>query len=143
MAFLEWRQEWTVGVEELDRQHKRLIEVLNRLHDAMTLGTPRDAVARTVSDLISYTRYHFVREEDSMRVHGYPAYAEHKRQHDDFANMVLRFEEDLQSGRIALSVPLMQFLKTWLKEHIAGSDQAYSACLSGPAALKRPLAEVR
>lgn len=126
MAFITWSDTLAVNVEEIDRQHQRLIQIINSLHDAMKVGAPKAALDRIMSDLVSYTRFHFECEENLMRRNNYPDIEKHRQEHDSLTATVKRFEEDLKAGRVALSVPLMQFLKTWLKEHISNSDMAYS-----------------
>jgi hemerythrin-like metal-binding protein len=64
-----------------------------------------------------------------MRLHDYPGLATHKAQHDALTRQVLQFQLDFQSGRAAITVQLLQFLKSWLEQHIAGSDQQYAPYL--------------
>lgn len=134
MAFMEWKNNYSVHVEELDRQHQRLIQIINSLHDAMKIGAPKPALERILSDLVSYTRFHFQTEEQLMRAHRFPEYKEHLREHESLTSTVVRFDEDLRAGRVALSVPLMQFLKSWLSSHILQSDAKYSPFMTGRAA---------
>lgn len=134
MAFMEWKNNYSVHVEELDRQHQRLIQIINSLHDAMKIGAPKPALERILSDLVSYTRFHFQTEEQLMRAHRFPEYKEHLREHESLTSTVVRFDEDLRAGRVALSVPLMQFLKSWLSGHILQSDAKYSPFMTGQAA---------
>lgn len=134
MAFMTWEQSLSVQVAELDRQHQRLIQIINSLHDAMMVGAPRPALERILSDLVSYTRFHFQTEERLMKTHCFPEFAEHAREHESLTSTVARFDEDLRSGRVAVSAPLMQFLKSSLSGHITTSDAKYSPYISGRAA---------
>ena len=126
MAFIEWKPSYLVHVDELDRQHQRLVQLINSLHDAMKIGAPKQALERIVSDLATYTRFHFGNEERLMRLHGYPDIADHIQEHNQLTATVTRFEEDLRAGKVALSVSLMQFLKSWLTGHILGADMKYA-----------------
>ncbi|HPT28171.1 MAG TPA: bacteriohemerythrin [Bryobacteraceae bacterium] len=131
MAFIEWKPAYSVQVEDLDRQHQRLVELINSLHDAMKIGAPRQALERIVSDLVAYTRFHFQTEERLMQFHGFPLLSEHLREHESLTTTVVRFQEDLHAGRVAVSIPLMQFLKSWLTGHILGSDVQYAPYMKG------------
>jgi hemerythrin len=134
MSFIEWKTSYSVQVEELDRQHQRLVQLINSLHDAMKIGAPRTALERIVSDLVTYTRFHFKNEERLMRQHGFPLVEEHLKEHESLTTTVMRFEEDLRAGRVALSVPLMQFLKSWLTSHIMSADMKYTPYMTGSVA---------
>jgi len=134
MAFLEWKTSYSVQVEELDRQHLRLVQLINCLHDAMKVGAPRPALERILSDLVTYTRFHFQTEERLMRQYSFPLLGDHIEEHRSLATTVTRFEEDLRAGRVAISIPLMQFLRTWLTGHIVSSDMKYSPYMTGRAA---------
>ena len=131
MAFLEWKPAYSVQVDELDRQHRQLIRLINSLRDAMKVGAPKAAVERIVSDLATYTRFHFRSEEEMMRLKGYEGLREHVLEHQRLSERVSRFEQDVYNGKIAVPVSLMQFLEDWLAGHIMNSDMKYAACLSG------------
>lgn len=131
MAFIDWKPSYLVHVDEIDRQHQRLVQLINSLHDAMKIGAPKQALERIVSDLVTYTRFHFGNEERLMRLHGYPDIADHIQEHSQLTATVARFEEDLRAGKVAISISLMQFLKSWLTGHILGSDMKYAPHMNG------------
>jgi hemerythrin len=131
MAFLEWRSEFSVGVVEFDMQHRQLIGIINRLHDAMSQGAPAPTLGLLLRELVYYTKFHFQREELALRSAHYPAYRAHCLEHEKLADQVFEFAEQFDQGRVTLSIELMSFLKNWLANHILGADQAYSRHLSG------------
>jgi hemerythrin len=110
----------------MDRQHRRLVEILNQLHEAMHQGAPKSMLERTISDMVAYTRLHFMSEEKLMRSSGYPALSAHLIEHQVLSRKVADFERDLLAGRVALSIPLLNFLKNWLSEHILKADRGYA-----------------
>lgn len=126
MAFLKWEDRYSVKVPEMDRQHQHLVGIINRLHDEMTQGAPPEALAAILKDLIRYTQVHFRREEELMAAAAYPSLDRHKREHQDLTNQVLQFQSDLEAGRLALSISLLNFLKSWLRDHIVRSDTGYA-----------------
>jgi hemerythrin-like metal-binding protein len=127
MAFLEWKHDFDLDLPAIDRQHRRLVEILNQLHDAMIKGAPAAALHKILDDLVAYTQSHFRDEEREMQKAGYPRLPEHRREHAELTSTVLRFQQDLAAGRVALSVQLLGFLKAWLREHIQKSDKAFAA----------------
>ena len=76
--FLEWNDSLETGVEEIDSDHRCLISLANRIHNAALAGN-REEVADLVLEFSNYCDDHFVMEEEFMRDIHYPHRAEHKR----------------------------------------------------------------
>lgn len=114
-----------MGVPEMDAHHKHLVALLNRLHTAMAAGQGRAAQASILDELAAYTVQHFEAEEAWMKRHGYARLEAHKAEHARLAASVRAYVMDLRSGKIAVTVQLMQFLKEWLVGHILGWDKDY------------------
>lgn len=131
MAFLNWESSYSVGVPRLDSQHQQLVQLLNELHSAMMAGAANAALSGILFRLISYTKTHFAEEEAHMRAIRFPGLAEHKNQHDRLTAEVGKLAADLQAGKVALSMNVMNFMKNWLKNHILGADQEYKLHQSG------------
>jgi hemerythrin len=131
MAFVQWDQKLSVGIMQIDTQHKKLVSMINEMYQAMSEGKGNDAVGKVVNDLIAYTRTHFAAEEKLMQSNGYPDYNAHKAVHDKMTQQVLQIQEDFTAGRVALSTKLATFLKDWLVKHIMGTDQKYAPYLHG------------
>lgn len=125
MAFFVWDGKYSVGVRELDAQHKTLIDLLNELFDAMQTNRSKDILGGALNKLINYTKTHFATEERYMTQFSYPDLASQKREHKAFTDQVLAFKQDFDSGKVSLSVQLTSFLKNWLVQHISGSDKKY------------------
>jgi hemerythrin len=122
----EWSDTYSVGIVSIDGQHQNLFAIARELHAAMTAGEGKASLARILDRLVQYTVVHFANEERLMRLHDYPDAAAHKAQHDALTKQVVKFQEDFNSGRVALTVQLLQFLKDWLQTHIHGSDLKYA-----------------
>lgn len=130
MAFLEWQDSFSVKVPELDQQHRRLVELINRLHDVLKAGGDPAMAQSVVNDLVGYTRHHFSREEKMMDTCGYPEAEEHKRKHRAMEGQVIVFQKQMATGGITVQLRLMNFLKDWLQKHILETDMRYSEALS-------------
>lgn len=124
--FLQWSEEISVGVEELDKQHKVLVNLINTLHDAMQERRSQEAVRDIIKRLAEYTRIHFAVEESLMRILSYPGYEEHKKQHEELTQSVVDLAKKVESGKAGISFALMHFLKSWLTNHIIDSDKKYT-----------------
>ncbi|AZN36631.1 bacteriohemerythrin [Iodobacter ciconiae] len=124
-VFFEWSDELSVGIQEIDEQHKVLIDLLNVLHDAIRLHHGSEASGHILGRLADYTRSHFMVEESLMRILGYPDYDEHKRCHEDLIKQMNDLQARLLGGE-AITFELMHFLRNWLINHIMEGDKRYT-----------------
>ncbi|HEX5230491.1 MAG TPA: bacteriohemerythrin [Bryobacteraceae bacterium] len=134
MSIFEWKPEYSLGHPEIDAQPKKLFELADRLHGAMAHGKAKEAMSKTLADLIAYTKLHFCNEERLMQSHHYPEYGQHKALHDDLTARVVEFQKSFESGHAALSIDLLHFLKDWLQHHIGETDRKVAAFLKSKAA---------
>jgi hemerythrin-like metal-binding protein len=134
MALVTWKEEYSVRVPEIDIQHRRLLDIINKLHEAMRMGGKPEALKSVSDDLVSYTRYHFGYEEKMLAQAGYAELEEHKRKHRAMVTQVEGFASEITSGRTSVPLRLKSFLKDWLTRHIMETDQRYSDHLAGRAA---------
>lgn len=130
MALLNWHPNYTVNVGEIDKQHQKLIEMINSLHEGMKAGKGKEVLGNILNDLVKYTEFHFRYEEKLFEQYVYPETLTHKRQHSDLVNQVLDYKQNFDSGKSVLSMEVMNFLKIWLTDHIVGSDKKYSGFLN-------------
>ncbi len=127
MAFFKWKEEYSVGVEKFDLQHKKIIQFLNQLYGAMEDKTSKEAVGKILDNMTIYAAMHFQTEEKYMKKYNYPGLDAHKQKHEDFVAKVLDFKEKFHEGSLMLSLKVVNFLKSWLKEHIMGTDKEYTS----------------
>jgi len=130
MSYLEWSDDLRVGVADVDRQHQTLVAMVNDLHTAMQEGRGKDILGSTIAGLIDYTVVHFATEERYFGTFGYADAAVHKAQHQGFVEQVEDFRRGFDEDRLMLSIDVMDFLSTWLVEHIKGSDRAFGPFLN-------------
>lgn len=124
-----WTDEYSVGIQEIDEQHKTLVGLLNQLHGAI-LHKKGSVASREILDrLAEYTITHFLLEESLLRVAGYPGFAVHKQQHEDLIQEVQGLQRKLDQDKVTITFELLHFLKSWLTHHIIESDKRYSAYL--------------
>jgi hemerythrin len=121
MSLVEWSDDLSVEVVEIDEQHKKLVGILNDLHDARRAGHARDKLGEILDGLIQYAAYHFATEEKYFDQFEYPDADAHKRDHQDFVEQVTEFKAGFDKGSALLSVSVMNFLADWAKQHIQGS----------------------
>ncbi|MCB1758180.1 MAG: bacteriohemerythrin [Gammaproteobacteria bacterium] len=120
-----WKESYSVGVGQLDDDHKRLIDLLNRFQVAFRYHTGEEFERKTLDELVDYTKYHFEREEQMMEAAGYPDLAAHKEIHRSMIDKVEGFREEYkQLGHEALD-GVANYLSDWLIEHINVTDKHY------------------
>ena len=125
--FVEWSDALSVGIEEIDEQHKVLAELVNRMHQAIHERHGSEVVKGILTELAEYTRIHFAVEESLMRILNYPDYENHKAIHEELIQHVIELRDKVESGKTAIGFELMHFLRNWLTKHIMEEDMAYSS----------------
>jgi hemerythrin len=129
MALIAWNDTYSVKVKEMDDQHKKLIDMINDLHDAMKVGKGKEVIGKVLNGLMDYTRRHFTAEENLMKIHGYPGYEDQRKAHNILVNQVEDLRKKFTDGGVQ-SQQVITFLKDWLMNHIKGMDQKYGAHLN-------------
>ena len=130
MALITWNDGLSVGLPEIDRQHKNLISIINDLDEATRAGKAKDVVSKVLDDLIIYTATHFRMEEKYFAQFEYADSKAHKEEHAALIEKVNSIEADLNSAsegrRLAIAAELMSFLGIWWNYHILETDMKYA-----------------
>jgi len=122
MPIAIWLPKYETGNPSVDRQHKRLFEMVNELHHGIVSGHGRETMGPTLKSLAKYTLEHFATEEGFMRASSYEHYPRHKARHDELAKQVKELITQYDSGSLALPGTLSKFLADWLTPHIKEED---------------------
>lgn len=128
MQLLTWNDVLSVNIEEIDVQHKRLVDLINELYRAMKEGKSREIIGNIIQELISYTKIHFGTEEKYMHKFEFSEFPAHKWKHEEFISKVADFESKFNAGKLSVSMEVMIYLTDWLVLHIQGMDKEYSNC---------------
>jgi hemerythrin len=129
MALIQWNNNLSVGIAEIDSQHQRLVKLIGDLNEAMRVGKGKEITGKIINDLTNYTLTHFATEEKYFAQFGYPDTNAHKDEHLKFVQKVSAFKKDFEESRVGITIPIMNFLSDWLKNHIMGSDKKYGPFL--------------
>lgn len=130
MPLITWNASLMVNLEPVDSQHQRLVAWINQLFDAMAAGKGRAVLGDVLDGLVDYTQTHFATEERLMVAHAYPDYANHKLQHDRFAQQIQTLHTRFQGGEPVITVKVTDFLKDWLSRHILQVDKQLATYLA-------------
>ncbi|MEI6559094.1 MAG: bacteriohemerythrin [Rhodospirillaceae bacterium] len=125
MTVVVWSESMAVGVPTLDRDHKALVGLLNQLAAAED-RQDRINLEEVLDELVSYTLYHFEKEERLMAEAGYPDLAAHALRHRRLSDRVLAIRRRFfDADQPALGDEVVDFLTSWLRSHILGDDLQY------------------
>lgn len=123
---LKWKEEYSVGIEVLDLDHKKLINLLNQFNTAYDYAMSEEFERQALDDLIDYTKYHFEREEEIMSDNDYPDFDEHKKQHQEMINKISHMQDKYNEKGHEIFEEVCEFLTNWLIKHINGTDKQYT-----------------
>ena len=130
MPLIEWTAELSVGIDSIDEQHKKLVNMINALNDAMLINSSHAILGKIFTGLAAYTQKHFTYEENMFAEYGYTDSEEHKRQHNELIAQVVELKEKfIENPQGTMSADLMLFLKRWLTNHIMRTDKEYAEFL--------------
>ncbi len=126
MPFTKWTDELSIGIPELDEEHKRWLEILNELHDAMSDNSDTKIMQTIVKRMLEYSVFHLTHEEMHMLELKYPLFESHKEKHDHLIHKIeLLVDRINESGNFRLTVDTILLLKNWLTNHIMVTDKKY------------------
>jgi hemerythrin-like metal-binding protein len=130
VPILKWEKRYELGVKFIDQDHKRLVDLLNEIHENIINCASKEALGAVIVELLDYTTYHFAAEEKSMVYYGYGNLPAHQEEHLKFCRMVATFLEDSREGKEDPSLDILSFLGNWLFDHILQTDSEYCRFLA-------------
>lgn len=125
MPLIQWSEAFSVGNTQIDQEHKKLVDLINKLHQAMKEGKAKSQIGTILTELVHYTMTHFDNEEALMLKAGYPDMVTHKKLHLELKTQVQELLKKHNSGSITLGIETANFLKDWLQKHILEADKKY------------------
>ncbi len=122
---IEWTDDLSTGIPEMDEQHKRLIALLDGFYTAVERGEREEGIRTLFEGVDQYTVFHFSAEEAFMEQIGYPDLASHRETHTMFRREYLSAMERHEAGDRKAVRDLVAFLFSWLYTHIQKTDKRY------------------
>lgn len=125
MEPIQWSRWMSVGIDDLDDDHRELIAIVNKLSVEENRANP-DLVEIILDELIAYTKHHFAAEEAHMERANYPTFAAHKALHDTLTRQVEDYLETVRNRRGEISgEQVFTFCADWLGKHILKEDTRF------------------
>lgn len=127
MSFL-WKEEYSIGLKTIDEQHKKFIVLLNSLSQALAQKDSKDTLIHIFNGLEEYGKQHMAFEEECFKKFNYYGKSTHEFEHQTFRDRVARLKQELENGDEFLALKTLDFMESWLIEHILISDVEYVPC---------------
>jgi len=125
-----WSDILSVEVDEIDEDHRKLVNIFNVLNHAVADEEPPEYLAAVLEELINCTVWHFSHEERLMLKHGYREMEAHKVEHHELIRSARKLQQDLLQANRPVAEEEIVFLERWLTEHILTFDMRLGSFLS-------------
>ncbi|NPA58225.1 MAG: hemerythrin family protein [Aquificae bacterium] len=126
MVLIEWNKELELGIPEIDKQHKQLVDMLNEFYTELEEGHRQEAIEHFLKNLEDYLHYHLDYEEKFMEEKGFPETEDHKRIHKLFKELYAEEKQRYLQGDPKALRELVAFAFSWLFSHIMKADKKYA-----------------
>jgi hemerythrin len=122
MTVLQWREEFSVGIEEVDHEHRELIELIRTLQQDLHAGADTDRIIDVLGEIYNQIAAHFALEEKMMRTTHYPALPEHKQDHETLLDDLRDIMDEVEDDGILDETQLTDDLDRWFSDHFKTHD---------------------
>ena len=130
MKDIVWGEVLSIGVDEIDEDHRKLINIFNTLNHSLTEEESPEYLAAVLEELVNCTLWHFSHEERLMLKYGYEDMKEHRRTHQKLILGVKELQHKILQANKPIGDEDVVFLERWLTEHIFTDDMKLGAYLS-------------
>lgn len=128
MEKIHWDETYSVGVSELDAEHRRILSIINQMIEHPESLEGSEAVSDILVQLTKYASEHFDHEEKLLEEHGFPDLATQRKEHHDFRRKIAGYCLNVMNDRDRQGdapEDMLRFLKRWWNDHILVSDMKY------------------
>jgi hemerythrin len=122
MPLLQWKPQYSVGIEAVDHEHRELIDLINMLYDQLTEGRSKVTVEAFFGDLFKGISAHFALEERFMRERRYDQLTEHKTDHERLLDQIRDIMDDFTDAAVLDTGELATRLEAWFARHFETHD---------------------
>ena len=130
-SFIEWNPMLYLGVPLIDKQHEKMIQLVNNLYSACLQKNESAGhnIAETINEAVNFLKYHLVTEEKMMLLLEYPEYMSQKKEHEGFIMEILNQINSLTDKNQRFPNRFFHLLKEWLMLHIIVCDKKFTEYL--------------
>jgi hemerythrin len=129
VMLLEWTDQFSVEIEELNEHHKYIVALINKLDEALIKKSDHQIALDIISELFDYASYHFGAEEALFEIKHYPFASDHIERHMEFRERLHEIRDLVEVGEESAGMGLREYLLTWWTSHILQCDKKYTPYL--------------
>jgi hemerythrin len=122
MSVLQWREEFSLGVEQVDHEHRELIELIRTLQLNLQEGADTSEIVDVLGEIFAQISAHFALEEKMMRDTHYDAYADHKEDHETLLDDLRDIMDEVEDDGVLDEARLTDDLDRWFSDHFKTHD---------------------
>lgn len=126
---VKWNESSALGIDEADRQHKKMVELMNEVHRVVHGNRGVSTITNRLSNLIEFTAVHFRWEEQYLESHRYPDLAAHRKEHEKLLAELRGYRDSVEISNKRQIDEIVIKLNDWLLKHIEHSDSKYARFL--------------
>lgn len=129
MAF-QWKNRYILNIEEIDKQHRKLFEIGERVYYLAILNDSYDhfdEIMAIMNELLEYTEYHFNYEENIIKTYKFDGYGQQQQEHESYVIKIKSiYSKDIDNNQQQTIIEIVDFLSEWISSHILFSDRKYA-----------------
>jgi hemerythrin len=125
MTLIKWRDNFNLGIPDVDFEHRELVDLINALHDRLDDSGRKDEVEDFLGEIFARISAHFALEERTMVLRDYPEYWAHKGDHERLLDQLRDMMEDIQADQALDAASLSRTLDEWFSVHFRTFDARF------------------
>jgi hemerythrin-like metal-binding protein len=122
---IKWDKSYELGIEIIDEQHKKLVDIISNFYNAFATSQEHEKIGTVINELVNYTIFHFIAEEEMFKNSSYPDVENHIKKHVEFTENLKNYQKEVSNGNLTTSYDMVTYLRDWLIQHIMKTDTTY------------------
>jgi len=122
MSLIEWRDQFRVGIAEVDHEHRELIGLINELHDSLGPDRAEERVEAFLGEIHARIAAHFALEEKAMQARRYVYLAQHKADHERLLDDIRDIMDEHAAHGLLDEAAFAARLSAWFGDHFKTHD---------------------
>lgn len=119
-----WKPEYSMGVDIVDKHHKRFVELINALLNIINKESCNTDISLIFHKLIVYAESYFFDKAMYFKKYNFPQSENHKQEHEIFLQKIIEFRKAYNSDNYKnLCRVMVNFMINWFENHLMVNDK--------------------